>query len=304
MILASFAADSLALGVHWIYNTNVIDKKYGRVEQLLEPKLASYHRGKLKGDFTHYGDQAMVLLKLLAAEPQYETAAFAQKWRDFFDTYEGYFDSATKETLKNFEAGKKAGQAGSESDDFAGAARIAPLVYRYHSDPKHLAESVKAQTVMTHNNPLVAATAVFLAVVTHQVLNGATPRDAIAKTMASSGADKRLKSLVVLGLTKRLSDTREAILDFGQMCEIAAALPAAIHLIDKYQDDLKEALVQNIMAGGDSAARGMAIGMIIGAHVGLKAIPEEWLLDLNSHKGIEKALLQIDRHRDSSATTS
>ncbi len=32
MVLASFAADALALGVHGIYNTNVIDKKWGRVE--------------------------------------------------------------------------------------------------------------------------------------------------------------------------------------------------------------------------------------------------------------------------------
>jgi hypothetical protein len=32
MLFASLAADSLALGVHWIYNTNVIDKKFGRVE--------------------------------------------------------------------------------------------------------------------------------------------------------------------------------------------------------------------------------------------------------------------------------
>ena len=30
MVLASFAADALSLGVHWIYNTNVIDKKWPR----------------------------------------------------------------------------------------------------------------------------------------------------------------------------------------------------------------------------------------------------------------------------------
>ena len=31
MVLASLAADALALGVHWIYSTHVIDKKFGRV---------------------------------------------------------------------------------------------------------------------------------------------------------------------------------------------------------------------------------------------------------------------------------
>lgn len=298
MVLASFAADALALGVHWIYNTNVIDKKYGRVEQMLTPKLASYHRGKDKGDFTHYGDQAMLLLEMLAETPDYDGATFAKRWRAFFDTYEGYFDSATKNTLKNFEAGKDFINAGSESDDLAGATRIAPLIYRYYGDLKKLVQSVQAQTVMTHNNPLVAAAAVFLALVTHQVLDGLTPREAMTKISESNRIDKRLKNLIVLGMTKRSSDTREAIMDFGQMCEIAAALPATIHLIDKYQDDLKEALVQNIMAGGDSAARGMAVGMVLGAHGGLKAIPEDWLLDLKRLKKIEKALLRIERQRD------
>ena len=37
MVLASFAADSLALGAHWIYDTGEIDRRFGRVEGLLKP---------------------------------------------------------------------------------------------------------------------------------------------------------------------------------------------------------------------------------------------------------------------------
>jgi len=37
MILAMFAADSLALGAHWIYDTDLIDKRFGRVERYLKP---------------------------------------------------------------------------------------------------------------------------------------------------------------------------------------------------------------------------------------------------------------------------
>ena len=32
-VVGAFVADALSLGVHWVYNTDVIDKKFGRVEQ-------------------------------------------------------------------------------------------------------------------------------------------------------------------------------------------------------------------------------------------------------------------------------
>ncbi len=60
MVLASFAADALALGVHWIYNTNVIDKKWGRVEDYIKPQRPTFHPTKELGEFTHYGDQTLV----------------------------------------------------------------------------------------------------------------------------------------------------------------------------------------------------------------------------------------------------
>ena len=78
------------------------------------------------------------------------------------------------------------------------------------------------------------------------------------------------------------------------MCEIGAAFPAVIHLLARYEDNLKEALVENVMAGGDSAARGMVTGMILGAYLGMEAIPADWLADLINREVIMRMLDQID----------
>jgi len=45
MVLASFVADSLALGAHWIYDTALIEKQFGRVDNLMKPRSQSYHEG-------------------------------------------------------------------------------------------------------------------------------------------------------------------------------------------------------------------------------------------------------------------
>ena len=97
------------------------------------------------------------------------------------------------------------------------------------------------------------------------------------------------------GLDSVEKDTRQAILDFGQMCETPAAFPSVIHLIAKYENDLKAGLVENAMAGGDSAGRGLAVGMILGAHLGVEAIPPEWLAELKEYRQITALLEQIDQ---------
>lgn len=66
-----------------------------------------------------------------------------------------------------------------------------------------------------------------------------------------------------------------------------------VHLVSKYEDDLKEALIQSVMAGGDSAARGMLVGMVLGAHLGWESLPKEWVSELVKREDIETLLDQI-----------
>ena len=295
MVLASFAADALALGVHWIYNTNVIDKKWGRVENYIKPERPTYHPSKDLGEFTHYGDQTLVLLNSITQNTGFDLNKFAADWQQFFKTYEGYFDSATKKTLENFKSGSEPLTAGSDSDDFAGAARIAPLAYFYRRDLAQLLESSRAQTALTHNNQEVVDSAAFFGETVFKVLNGTSPIAAVQEARGEGFDRSPFSKWIEDGLKSIEKETRQAILDFGQMCEIEAAFPCVIHLIAKYEDNLKAALIENVMAGGDSAGRGLAVGMMLGAHLGIDAIPSEWLSGLKSYRHIMACLEQIDQ---------
>lgn len=293
MLWAAFIADALALGAHWVYNTRVIDKKFGRPERYEVP-LTSYHKGKGKGDFTHYGDQTLLLMETLPAMPRFDLQGWADNWKRFFDTYPGYFDKASKTTLARLGAGEGPETCGSDSDDLAGAARIAPLIYAYGDAPDALHTAVRTATALTHNNARVVEAALFISRATTRILAGAAPLAALEDTLSADEYSESLNASLEDGVASKGGDTRQVIADFGQMCAVEAALPGVFHLVAKYETDLTEALVQNNMAGGDSAARGMLVGTLLGAHGGRDALPQAWVDGLMAKARIEAALAKID----------
>jgi len=109
---------------------------------------------------------------------------------------------------------------------------------------------------------------------------------AILDAVEAASPGQALKDAITAGLESKDMDTRQAILDFGQMCAFEAALPATIHIIAKYENNLKQALVENIMAGGDSAARGLLVGFILGCYHGSQQIPKTWLADMAAYDEI------------------
>ncbi len=293
MVLASLAADALALGAHWIYDTDKIAREIGRVDRLLAPPPDSYHPTKGRGEFTHYGDQTLILLQSLAATGEFSLDDFAARWRQYAATTSAYLDRATKESLARFDQGATPAECGSPSTDLGGPARIAPLVYRYRNDLETMLAAAKAQTAMTHAGPGVADGTAFIARTAYSVLHGVPPVEAVTAAIDAGvgeiDLDLRLRKAIESGDRESLPVIRE----FGQMCAINAALPGAVHFIVRYGKNLREALIENVMAGGDSAARGMVIGMVLGAAGETAGIPSQWLQDLAAAAEISRCLEQI-----------
>ncbi len=216
MVMASFVADSLALGAHWIYDTEKITSNFGRVESLMKPASDSYHATKGKGGFTHYGDQSFVLLESIASQKGFNPTDFSDRWRALFKDYSGYIDQATSITLSNYTAGKRVENAGSPSDELAGASRMAPLVFCDRQDPVKLTEDVRTQTSMTHQDPLTNDSAEFFALVARLVLMGTPPIEALKQIAGERFADSPLSLWTVEGLESKDKESVSAISNFGQ----------------------------------------------------------------------------------------
>ncbi|MFT5836932.1 MAG: ADP-ribosylglycohydrolase [Candidatus Azotimanducaceae bacterium] len=269
LVLGSFTADALSLGVHWIYDTNELSQKFGYVSRYHAPGADSYHPKKQAGDQSHVGDQALCLAAFLKREQKWDAAAFMADWLAMWSSYGDYFDHATKATLQNIEDGKPTTAAACDSEELAGAARIAPLLafMAEQSEAKAVAASVE-QTLLTHTSDASQETATFLASAGYRLMHGAELESTLRAT-APTWALKKAEATLAL-------DTVEAVAKIGQSCPIAAALPAVIYLALKHGDDLPKAFSENAMAGGDNCARALALGLLLGAAHGKKAIPQEW----------------------------
>ena len=283
LLFGSFCADALSLGVHWIYDANELAQKYGRVTGYQAPGPDSYHPHKQAGDQGHVGDQALCLLKLLKREKRWDTVAFMDEWLGMWPTYNDYIDGATKTTLGNIQNQTDKTQGGSDSVEIAGPARIAPLVSFLAQAPENeVVQAAIEQTKLTHRSPEAEETASFLAKASYRLIHGARLEDTVRET-APEWALKSANSVLP-------QNAVDAIAKLGPACSISSALPSVIYLALKHGENTEIALIENAMAGGDNCARGLALGMLLGAANGYTSIPEQWRNDLNGATALHELI--------------
>lgn len=292
LLAASLIGDSLALGAHWEYSQAALVQAFGRVENLEAPRPGSYHPTKQAGQFTHYGDQTMVLLESLAANGgQWRADDFFDRWQALFDGYGGYIDGATRHTLTNIQAGAGPDSSGSPSNDLAGAARLAPLAF-FAADRDRLIAAAREQTAMTHTDGMVVDAAGFFARTVWDVLAGADPAKAMEEAASARYDHLPADQWTAAGLEWADADSPAAVKSLGQTCHADHAFPSVVQLIARHAMDtdagLENALIDNAMAGGDSAARGLLVGTILGAAQGWQAIPDRWWNGLRARARIEE----------------
>ena len=293
MVLASFAADSHALGTHLLTDIDEIHARFGRIDRLLPGAAGSAQEGRPRGSFTTYGNQSLALLRHLSAEGHFAPAPFANTWRDTVTGLDGFQDPATAQTLRRMNGESTSTGHGSSCEDLAAAARIAPLVYLYRDDLTALNDFAIAQTGITHANAPAEQGASFFARVAWNSLNGKTPSTALLSVAESTGTDSQ-RALVQRGMASTNLTTADAAREFGQGSTVDEALPMTVHLIAKHEGSLEHALVENVSAGGDTAVRGMIVGMVLAAFHGRESIPDGWASELLAFREIDALLEDLE----------
>lgn len=265
-IQGALVADAYALGSHWIYDETQLKNLPIDWEDLNAPQ-AMWHKGKEKGDFTHYGDHGQWLYEFIQTHNHFDPSIYASFWVEKMKDYRGYVDGSSRETLEVLKNNPQT-LCGAASHDLSIIGRIAPLLLISSSKEEFLANA-EMFVSLTHNSPVALKAAQFFASVLFDVALGANIADSIKHT----AVDPLLARAHGAAINSKGQESFGAIRTFGPACGVEGGFEGTIHILASY-DDYKSAMIANAQAGGDNAARGMIIGMIMGA--ALKEIPFGW----------------------------
>ncbi|MCW8894879.1 MAG: ADP-ribosylglycohydrolase family protein [Sulfurimonas sp.] len=273
-ILASLTADAYALGAHWIYDEEDLDNL--PIDwQTLNDAQSIWHKGKTKGDFTHYGDQALYLLEYMSKNREFNQEDYYSFWKEKMSKYDGYIDGATRNALV---------EMGSTSSDLSICGRIAPLLIHVYSKEEFLSR-VKDFTSITHNSELAHLASQFFAELLWESKENQDIKNNIQTLKIKY---PKLAEWIDEGVNSKDIDTFDAIRGFGPACGIDGGFSGVIHLLS-IDDDFKTLMINNSKAGGDSSARFMVVAQILGSQDGFENI-QELVDDINEIQKIEYML--------------
>ncbi|WP_294966597.1 ADP-ribosylglycohydrolase family protein [Sulfurimonas sp.] len=273
-IMASLTADAYVLGSHWVYDEEQL-KNLPINWEILNDAQSIWHKEKLKGDFTHYGDQTLHLLEYMSKNKVFDKNDYYSFWKKKMSNYSGYIDGATRNSLENI---------GSESNDLSICGRIAPLLIDADSKDIFLKRS-KELTEITHNTKLAILSTAFFA----ELLWDSRQNQDIKKNIELLKVKyPELLRWIDAGVKSKDADTFTSIRNFGPACGIEDGFAGVIHLLS-LKDDFKTLMQKNAKAGGDSSARGMTVAIILATQDDFKA-PQEWVDDINTIEEIKKYL--------------
>ena len=290
MLYGAFYGDAYSLGGHWVYDTNELKNVDFKLNECNHP-LSSYHPTKTKGDFTHYGDQMFWLLQNLVKEDRFSLVDFGDVWHENMKTYTGYIDGASKHTIEQLNTDRNYFACGSSSSDLSAASRIFPLILKYHNSTDDMQEAIKLHTILTHMDKDLVQAGYFFSELAISILNGVSLEKAIESSYKHFG--KNIRKWTEKAKTAQTLPTNEAIQKLGQSCNIHGAFASTLYILLKYQDDFAQALKENMLAGGESSARGMIIGGILGILHSKDVLNSNYMKQINKNQDIEKLTEQL-----------
>lgn len=289
--------DALAMPVHWYYDTAALKRDYGTVDHYMAPK--NPHSGSilwrssyqplneradiLRGQAKYWGQKGVHYHQFLQAgentlnfqlarelykQVQTNGAYDVKRWAETYiecmlqpgwhnDTYAEEYHRAF---FNNYAKGIDPLKCGIDDKHIGGLATVPALVAALEgASQDDVRTCVKTHVSLTHKNTDLLEAADLLVSLLFAVAEGQSLREAL-----KSQAHRWFSATKSASWTSR-PDTEIVGGRFSSACYIEDAMPSALYLAWKYEDDLHAGLVANAMVGGDNCHRAAVVGSLLAA---------------------------------------
>jgi poly(ADP-ribose) glycohydrolase ARH3 len=244
--------------------------------------------------YTDDTDMTLALAESIIRCGKIDPEDIANQFRTSCDLTRGYA-AGTIHVIRALRAGLKWHQVGRlvfENGSFGNGAamRVSPVGLFYHHDPDTLQEGAVKQASITHAHPLGQWGALMQACLVRWAVMQ-SPKEPFQGEIAIvnlrevlwQGPIEYIKALNKIEemLTQRGKlGAQQIIQSLGNGVEAHFSVPSACYIALTYSLDFCDAVRAAISLGGDTDTIAAMVGAIVGAHVGERGLPAEWIEQL------------------------
>lgn len=187
-----------------------------------------------------------------------------------------------------------------ESKGCGSAMRNAPIGYLYQHNENRLRKSAHAVGFATHQHPAADAASIAAAYLIKLALDGIHPKDFSKLVIGFCDGISEEFDLAILRVNHTIgwANTDQAIKHIGEGWVGEEAIALAIYCCLKHPDDYVAAVRLAANIDGDSDSVACIAGGVMGARLGVEAIPQEWIARLERREEMERISQQLKNKKD------
>lgn len=181
--------------------------------------------------------------------------------------------------VERFDSGIPWREAGIANSKGCGSAmRVAAIGCLYQHDEQKLYEVAHASSLITHGHPAAIAGSIAAAYAVKLALDGVPVPQYLPKIMAfTDGISEEFEqALRHIGHAGAWADEEAALAHIGEGWVAEEAVALALYCVIRYPDDYVACVRRAANSEGDSDSVACIAGGIMGARLGLEAIPAAW----------------------------
>ncbi|HKJ86738.1 MAG TPA: ADP-ribosylglycohydrolase family protein, partial [Spirochaetia bacterium] len=239
-----------------------------------------YHRNLRPGENTLNLKLVRAVLELVRQSGEYRRDAYIERYLAILRApalhRDTYLEECHRGFFLNLRRGRRPEKCAVKEKHIGGLAPVVPLYAQLRAlgyDDEPARASVREHVAVTHAGDAVLGAVNDLLVVASELWSGAALRDVLG------GHARRQDLRFFTGPVERLEsrpDDEVVGRVWSTACYLEDSLPATFYLAWKHADSPREALVSNVMVGGDNCHRGAVIGALAGLSGGEGVFPPEW----------------------------